>query len=362
MKKNLIALAVAAAVAAPMAASADATIYGRLHADFASVSDGDSSTTAITNNASRIGFKGSEDLMGSTKAIWQIESSIGSDSSFNTGAAVGSRNTFVGLSGGWGTALLGKHDTPYKIIGRKVDLFGDQYGDTRALTNALGHDARAPNVLAYASPKWGGFSFMLAYHTNNAVDNEGTDGFDEGKGAAYSGNIQYKGSIFWVGAAYQQFEEANAFNTGTDTSTAARIAAKVNVGGFFIQGDYTDQESKDFESSGENLKYSTLGGGLGYKFGGKHVIKGQYYQAEAEVAGDKAKGNTGSIGYDFKMSKKTTVGVFYTMVSNGDNTTAGTTEGDYNFNLWKSPLGVAAEDNGDAKNPSAFGVYTKVNF
>jgi predicted porin len=76
MKKNVIALAVAAAIAAPMAASAEATIYGRIHSDFANVDNGDDSTLAITSNASRVGFKGSEDLGGGLKAIWQVETQI----------------------------------------------------------------------------------------------------------------------------------------------------------------------------------------------------------------------------------------------------------------------------------------------
>jgi len=356
MKKNLIALAVAAAVAAPMVASADATIYGRMHADFASVSDGDESAMSITNNASRIGFKGSEDLGGGLKAFWQIESSLGSDSSAYSSAGLASRNTFVGISGAFGAALLGRHDTPYKIIGRKVDLFGDQYGDTRAVTNGFGQDARANNVLAYATPNLSGFKILAAYVAPNAIDNDLSDQ-DEG-GDSYAINATWSNEMFWVGGAYQDIAYTGDFNDGV---AAMRLAGKVNVAGFKIVGGYTDQTGKTVDA--DDVTLTTYGLGAAYTFGGKHVIKGQYYMGEldSDAVDEKPEFTTASIGYDYKLSKKTTVGAFYTMVSNNDETFEGEdfTAG---ANLWKSPLGVAANDDLSLKDPTAFGVYTKVNF
>jgi predicted porin len=353
MKKNLIALAVAAAVAAPMVASADATIYGRLHEDFGSVSNGDESTMAVTNNASRIGFKGSEDLGNGLKAIWQIESSLGNDAESFSGGSLASRNTFVGLSGGFGTALIGKHDTPYKIIGRKIDLFGDQYGDTRAITNGFGQDARLNNVVAYATPDLGGFGVLAAYAAPNAVDNSATQ-LDESKGS-YSINGTYTHDMFWIGAAYQDWLGNSTYNDGI---TAYRLAGSIKLAGFKIVAGYTDQTAKT--SGAGDDKLSTYGLGAAYTIGGKHVIKGQYYQGEYDPdGGDKVTASTASVGYDYKLSKKTTVGAFYSMISNdSDSSVAGGTAA----NLWKSPLDVAANSDGSGKDPSAVAVYMKVNF
>lgn len=342
MKKNVIALAVAAAIAAPMAASADATIYGRLHADIGSVSDGDKSTTAITSNASRIGFKGSEDLGGGLKAIWQIESQISGDSDFAGGGSFASRNTFVGLSGNWGTAVLGKHDTPYKVVGRKADLFGDQYGDSRALTNLMKSDARAPNVIGYIAPNMGGFGIFAAYHTDN--DNADTNG------DAYAINLTYKSDMFWVGGAYQKFEESNAFAIYDDGTTAGRIAGYVKLAGFKITADITSQEAK--AKGGDKTALDTYGIGASYTIGGKHVIKGQYFGSKIKdtvaAVTSEAKPSTASIGYDYKLSKKSTVGAYYSQVSNKDGSDVA---------LWKSPVGAIAD-----KNPTAFAAYLKVNF
>src|SRR4030065_149657 len=104
MKKSLIALAVAGVVSAPaFAATANVDVYGRMH--FAIEDTNVSGTDLdIKTNSSRIGFKGAEDLGGGLKAIWQIEQQFDA-TSINDTAFGGSslRNTFVGMSGGFGT-------------------------------------------------------------------------------------------------------------------------------------------------------------------------------------------------------------------------------------------------------------------
>ena len=83
MQKKLIALAVAAAVAAPMSVAADVKIYGKMHAswDWTDSNDNandDSDDSTGVFRASRLGFKGSEDLGGGLSAIWQVETQVNS--------------------------------------------------------------------------------------------------------------------------------------------------------------------------------------------------------------------------------------------------------------------------------------------
>ena len=49
-----------------------------------------------------------------------------------------SRNTFVGLNGGFGTVLIGRHDTPEKMSTGKLDLFADSVGDYNLSGTILG--------------------------------------------------------------------------------------------------------------------------------------------------------------------------------------------------------------------------------
>ncbi|HIE55985.1 MAG TPA: porin, partial [Chromatiaceae bacterium] len=128
MKKKLLSLAVAAALPlAAQAANAEVTIYGKIHAsvDFLSPDVGDS-ITDVTSRASRIGFKGSEDLGNGLKMIWKVETGV---NIAEGGGEWASRNAYIGLAGGWGTFLYGRHDTPVKMSTGKLDIFGDTIAD-----------------------------------------------------------------------------------------------------------------------------------------------------------------------------------------------------------------------------------------
>src|SRR4030065_2031242 len=100
MKKNLLALAVAGAFVAPvaMADPSNVSVYGIANVSYDRVDNGDSGATSgvtnnkISSNASRLGFKGTEDLGGGLKAIWQLESSINFDGTGTSSFAT--RNTF----------------------------------------------------------------------------------------------------------------------------------------------------------------------------------------------------------------------------------------------------------------------------
>jgi len=171
MKKSLIALAVAGVFAAPaFAATSNVDVYGIINI---AIEDTDGENTGgkddtvspgVVDNYSRIGFKGSEDLGGGLKAIYQIEIGINPNDTNNNliqnADTFSYRNTFVGLAGGWGTALMGRHDTPLKISTGKLDLFADTLADMNATVGF--QDLRADNVVAYISPSFGGFTLAGA--------------------------------------------------------------------------------------------------------------------------------------------------------------------------------------------------------
>ena len=132
MKKKLIALAVASATLAPLAAMAQTsnpvTLYGRAYATFESVkADGGSaapigSRSRVTDNSSFFGIRGTEDLGGGLKAFFQLETGFRLDSNNSVFA---NRNSAVGLQGDFGSVLLGRWDTPFKVASAAMDPFGD---------------------------------------------------------------------------------------------------------------------------------------------------------------------------------------------------------------------------------------------
>ncbi|MBK6618774.1 MAG: porin [Nitrosomonas sp.] len=128
MKKRLISLAVAGALAAPLVASADGThvtIFGRLQAEYATVDvDGFNAQTAIVDDAlqSRWGLQVAEDLGMGLQAIGRVEFS------FNPGAGSNqtAREQWVGLGGEqWGELKFGRVQSPFKDFagGHSIDPF-----------------------------------------------------------------------------------------------------------------------------------------------------------------------------------------------------------------------------------------------
>ena len=80
MNKKLLAAAVAAAVVAAPAAFAESTVYGKMHTsvDMIDYESSNEDNWEMNSRASRLGFKGSEDLGNGLKAIYQIELQVNS--------------------------------------------------------------------------------------------------------------------------------------------------------------------------------------------------------------------------------------------------------------------------------------------
>jgi predicted porin len=254
MKKSLIALAVAGAISSPaFAATSNVDVYGQLTAsvDFImtdALPPADDDLLRVSSNSSRIGFKGSEDLGGGLKAIWQIENQFnidgGTPAVAGTGGALGAdsfstglRNTFIGLSSSeWGTALLGKHDTPYKLATGKLDIFGDSLGDYNNIVGNVNgtntFDLRSGNVIAYITPTFSGLHGAIAYVAGAEVSNGAVGDFN-----AYSLMGMYENGPFFASLAYEAHNNYNgaaavpagfAFSTTTGLAVATPAVAAVS--------------------------------------------------------------------------------------------------------------------------------------
>jgi len=306
MKKSLIALAVASAFAAPaFAATSNVDVYGKMHMSVSFFNDqpdtgAGSNDMQISSNASRIGFKGAEDLGGGLSAIWQIESGVTADEGSGTWA---SRNTFVGLKGNFGTTLLGKHDTPLKLVGRAVDLFGDTMADSRNVMGG-GSDTRANNVIAYISPSFSGLSFAAAYVTDLGTTE--VDGSD-----VYNLNATYANGPLFVGVGYGDGDGHEALDLGAHW----RVAAGYTFGDFKVVGQY-DRLEDNTDSVG-NGDYDAWMLGAAYTMGNV-VLKGNYMSGEFDTSGVELEQWT--VGADYNLSKRTAV---YALYADGQNVTMG---------------------------------------
>jgi len=170
MRKTIIGAAVLAACSGLASAQSNVTIYGIADAalvrESGGASGGINKLTSGAASASRLGFKGSEDLGGGMAAIFTLETGYKIDTGeVDAAGTLFNRQAFVGLKSGQGTLTLGRQYTPYHAALAGVgDPFGTgMAGTSKNLFPDSGTNVRTSNTLLYATPAIAGFSGELAY-------------------------------------------------------------------------------------------------------------------------------------------------------------------------------------------------------
>ncbi|HEY5602325.1 MAG TPA: porin [Gammaproteobacteria bacterium] len=311
MNKKLLAIAVAAGLAMPMAAMAEMSAYGVGHVSLDVIDDGTDSAMNIASNSSRFGLKGSMDLDNGMKAGLQIETGIALDN--RAGGTLADRNSFVSLGGGFGEVRIGNHDTPFKDVRSTHDLFNDYIGDLRNFSRSNGTtnawDERARNSILYISPMLGDVATIKFQYSTNTGSGTAS-GSTANDNDAYSANVIFNAGPVRVTLAY----EMHNINADDDES-AMRAGVQYKGGPLTING-FFHSASDQGGVSGADL--DVMGLGVGFKTGAT-LLKLQY--AMADDFGDAT--DTGAtilaVGADFAMSKSSTIYIAYAMTENDDN-------------------------------------------
>ncbi|WP_043750076.1 porin [Imhoffiella purpurea] len=355
MNKKLLTLAVAAAMVAPTAAMAEAILYGKLHMsiDYADVDATDFKGWGLNGKgavpgegrANRIGVKGSEDLGNGLKAIYQVEFGIKMTEESTSGNiasggndTVSMRNSYVGLAGGWGTFLVGRHDTPMKISTGKLDLFSDTMADYNGTVGF--DDIRADNAVAYISPSLSGFQLAAAMVAGGgSTAGYGTNYNSDSLAEAYSVAGIYSNGPFYASLAYESlgselFMDTVASELGSlDPAHVGDDYTKWRVGlglmdwnGFTLTGIYEEQSdlpAGQLSPSTEPEKLKLWQIQAGYSFG-NNMVKAMYGSGNRDGRFDDAdnlsefkdsiEGDyyTWAIAFDHSLSKRTKAYVLYT--------------------------------------------------
>lgn len=295
----MIALAIASAVAAPAAFADAPTVYGKANLALESNAEGADTGFAVNSVASRFGVKGSTDLNTGLKAVYKYEFEVVPDekTSFNN------RNQYVGLAGGFGTVLMGRHDTPVKMSQPK-DLFNDGIFDNNAMTSVMAHgEDRLSNVLAYVSPDLGGVKIIGAFVPDEGATGAAKDSSltDTTSFAAIYGSKK-KGLFLSAGVnTFGELKDAAGVVTRA-SATFTRVSAQYTVNHLVANMMYQMYDGAGKE--GTNIT-ANIGYGMG-DFEPK--LK---YATNSE---DKNSGNTGSVwvlGLDYKLGKKTNAYIEY---------------------------------------------------
>lgn len=306
MNKKLLTLAVVAGLAAPMAASADAVMYGKVRLAVESADMGGADWARIQSYASRVGIKGSEDLGDGLSAVYKLEFGVriaDTDNEFSGGSSISNRNAYVGLKGGWGTLVLGRHDTPMKMSTGVLDYFGDTAGDNNPSYTENLQDRRANGTIAYITPSMGGLSVAAAIIPG---ENSEADGLAD----AYSVAAMYKNSGIYASAAIEGGDKDIDALGGAGDLTQTRFGLGYDSGSWKIGGVY-----ENVEVDNDVLDRDAYAVNAAFKFG-NNVAKVKYFDVEDSHDGF-------AVGLDHNLSKRTQAYLIYTdsSMDSGDDTT-----------------------------------------
>lgn len=209
MHRLLVGLTATCAFAGAASAQSSVTVYGSIDVGMTKGNGGtapnsgaNGTSTNVTQKqarASRLGFRGNEDLGGGLSVQFHLEHRF----TPNTGAAATpffAGRSYVQISSvDLGRIYMGREFAPAVWAAVTGDPFGfdglatisgEQYaGFTSSSINAH----RTANAIGYRSPKWGGFSGVLAF-------SRGED-LEPNTSSAY---VEYADGPFYAGIAYQK--------------------------------------------------------------------------------------------------------------------------------------------------------------
>jgi len=208
------ALALPFAAAAQSKAPASVTLFGVADVSLVRASGSVASKTQLTSGSqqgSRLGVRGSEDLGGGLRASFWLEAGLlvddgqGQRTSANNQPAAPAdgaqgltfnRVSYLGLSGPWGLVRAGRDYTPTFLVHTLFDpsgtvgLMTSQASVSSLTVFAAPSGVRASNSLAYGTPTFHGFSANVMLALGENASNAGAtrrDGNYEGLRLAYAG-------------------------------------------------------------------------------------------------------------------------------------------------------------------------------
>jgi predicted porin len=169
------------AVTAAATAQSSVTLYGRADVSIDHVSikspTGSKSLTAMSNDGSRWGVRGSEDLGGGLKANFNLENGFAIDNgSITQGGVFFGRTSWVGLSSAsLGAVQLGRNNIPLDDLAWEYDSF--YAAGVGALWALQPYAARVNNSIKYISPTLGKVQFRGLVSTAEGVAGVGGEQF-----------------------------------------------------------------------------------------------------------------------------------------------------------------------------------------
>lgn len=299
MKKHLSSMIAVAAFGAAHCGAAHAqsgvTVYGSLDAGVAYVDDlAGKSVTRVdqgTMQPDRIGFRGTEDLGGGLKAMFQLEAGFSTDTGnqTNTGRLF-NRAATIGLSGSMGTVTLGNMpDIVFDYAGKLSNGFQltNFYLFHPGNLDTLANTYQFNNAVRYTSPSFDGLTMSVMAGMGEQADSSS-------KNRNLSAGANYTKGPLRLALAYSRQNDRTAGYAGAFLSTL-RLGNATTV----------------FDT------LTTWAGGAGYTVGNWR-LNALYTQSRVVLPGAGFTQRNADFGAAWRYAPQSTVNLGYTQTRLGD--------------------------------------------
>ena len=299
MKKTVLALATLVSMSGAAMAQSSVTVFGIVDVAARSLK-GDFSQKILNNEgraASRLGFRGVEDMGGGLKASFHIEHGFNPDTGV-AGTEFWQRRATVSLQGGFGEIRLGRHKTAQRLVVDDFDPYSTSgmpdmsriYSGLTGSANSGSYPNRVNNQVGYHLPAMG-----PVYGTIDVSAGEGADA-----NKSVTGRLGYKDKALHVALGYGQFGVANKLKSTT-------LGASYDFGSFMLMGMFSKNDRGSLDQ-----KVMSVGGTV--KIGGNGKLIASFAKADgnsttvvAGTARQNADATLMAIGYDHSLSKRTSL-------------------------------------------------------
>lgn len=259
MKKLITAGILTTLVGVANAADPSVTVYGKMRIYQESYKAGTAgAVTQQTNDSSRLGFKGTEELGGGLKAFFTLETGIGADAPAAT--TLGDRTSVVGLSSSTGSIGLGRDKHSVVRVLDNFDAMGNVYGSSAGTIHAA-QGSRVQNATFLSATPLKGLTVNYQYSSSEV----------SGVKSAQAGGIDLAlGKM--ITASYARYDN------GT-TSVSDIVGGKVNLEatGTSIFAIFSQDKVTGVETEGKSI-------GVNQKLSGNLVALASYGEKQGVKA------------------------------------------------------------------------------
>ncbi|PUA20049.1 porin [Glaciimonas sp. PCH181] len=295
--------------------------------------------------ASRLGFKGTEDLGDGMKAFYQLEMGFGSDTgALQQGGRLFGRTSQVGINTSLGSLAFGRLGTPGSGTGpynmtngpKAIDPFYLGYGAAgwANTSNVMALPLRGDNSIMYRSPNMKGLTFAGLYSFQR-------------DGAELPGGNSANASVIGLGLSYDHgplfamvsYDHINNPITGKPAQTALQIGAVYDFKvmklhflagkerGEFLFSTAVEQAVSDATFADVGMTIPTTSGRIMLSLQSRNASQSQGAAYGRRIA---------SVGYTYDLSKRTALNMAFS-----DSMANKSMSGNKDFNFLQAGFGIS---------------------